>query len=59
MTAPMMLRGLESLLNAETDPGSLWFEGVLYNADELREMLQAAAQDRAGLAQRKRTEEEG
>jgi hypothetical protein len=59
MNAPIMLRGVEYLLNTETDRRSLWFEGVLYNADELREMLQLAAQERSGHPRRKRPEEGG
>mgnify|MGYP001546992113 FL=1 len=58
MNAPIMLRGMEYLPNSETDRKSLWFEGVLYNAEELREMLQVAAQERSGHPQRKRMQEE-
>lgn len=53
-----MRRGMEYLLNTETETRSLWFEGVLYNADELREMLRAAARHRPGHPQRKRMEKQ-
>ena len=47
MAAPILLRGTEYLLNTDADRESLWFEGVLYNADELREMLKGVTSERS------------
>jgi hypothetical protein len=42
MNAPILLRGMACLLNTERDRRWLWFEGVLYNVDELLQILQSA-----------------